>query len=79
MINPKRPRTDEKISMTKILTNLNAISMPHKMCETGYASASTHKLGSAASANAALDPLMPTLTPQIRLHIPTSSPLQKSA
>lgn len=39
----------------------------------------TYSEGSAASANAALEPLMPTLTPQIMLHIPTSKPLQKRA
>jgi len=39
----------------------------------------THSEGSAASAKAALEPLMPTLTPQIKLHMPTSTPLQKSA
>lgn len=40
---------------------------------------STHSAGSAASANAALDPLMPTLTPHTRLHMPTSKPAQNSA
>lgn len=40
---------------------------------------STHKPGSAASASAALLPLIPTETPQMRLHIPTVSPAQKSA
>ena len=39
----------------------------------------THRLGSAASARAALLPLMPTETPQMRLHMPTVSPDQKSA
>lgn len=40
---------------------------------------STYSEGSAASANAALLPLMPTETPQIKLHMPTVSPAQKSA
>jgi hypothetical protein len=39
----------------------------------------TYSEGSAASANAALEPLMPTLTPQIKLHMPTSVPLQNRA
>jgi hypothetical protein len=39
----------------------------------------TYSEGSAASANAALEPLIPTLTPQIRLHMPTRVPLQKRA
>jgi hypothetical protein len=39
----------------------------------------THSEGSAASARAALEPLMPTLTPQIKLHMPTKTPLQNSA
>jgi hypothetical protein len=39
----------------------------------------THSAGSAASASAALLPLMPTQTPQIRLHIPTVNPAQNRA
>lgn len=39
----------------------------------------THSEGSAASARAALLPLMPTQTPQIRLHMPTVNPAQNSA
>jgi hypothetical protein len=39
----------------------------------------THSEGSAASAKAALEPLIPTLTPQIKLHMPTRTPLQNSA
>lgn len=39
----------------------------------------TYRLGSAASARAAPLPLMPTDTPQIRLHIPTVMPAQKRA
>lgn len=42
-------------------------------------SASTYKLGSAASANAALLPLIPTDTPHIKLQAPTISPLQNIA
>ena len=38
-----------------------------------------YNVGSAASANAALLPLMPTLTPHIRLHRPTVKPDQNSA
>jgi hypothetical protein len=40
---------------------------------------STYSEGSAASAKAALEPLMPTLTPQIKLHMPTNTPLQNNA
>ena len=43
------------------------------------AHSSTHSEGSAASAKAALEPLIPTLTPQIKLHMPTSTPLQNNA
>jgi hypothetical protein len=39
----------------------------------------TYKLGSAASAKAAPLPLIPTEIPQIRLHIPTVIPPQKTA
>jgi hypothetical protein len=39
----------------------------------------TYSAGSAASANAALLPFIPTDTPQIRLHIPTVIPPQNSA
>ena len=39
----------------------------------------TYSVGSAASANAALLPLMPTQTPQIKLHMPTVMPAQNSA
>jgi hypothetical protein len=39
----------------------------------------TYNDGSAASARAALLPLMPTQTPQIRLHIPTVNPAQNNA
>ena len=39
----------------------------------------TNKFGSAASAMAAVEPVMPTETPQRRLHAPTVRPPQKSA
>src|SRR4051794_31252877 len=39
----------------------------------------TNKLGSAASASAAVDPVMPTDTPQSKLQSPTVRPPQKSA
>ena len=39
----------------------------------------THKLGSAASARAALLPLIPTEIPQTKLHMPTVTPAQKRA
>jgi len=39
----------------------------------------TYSVGSAASASAALLPLMPTDTPQIKLHIPTVNPAQNKA
>lgn len=43
------------------------------------AMAETYSVGSAASANAAPLPLMPTATPQTRLHMPTVRPDQNSA
>lgn len=39
----------------------------------------TYSEGSAASANAALLPLIPTETPQIKLHMPTVKPAQNRA
>lgn len=39
----------------------------------------TNKFGSAASASAAVEPVMPTQMPQRRLHTPTVRPPQKSA
>lgn len=39
----------------------------------------TYRVGSAASAKAAPLPLIPTATPQIRLHMPTVRPDQKRA
>lgn len=83
IINPNSPSTELKISMTRILTNLPLISPlffplplhPPFLGQLGI----THKLGSAASANAAPLPLIPTLTPHTRLHIPTVKPAQKRA
>jgi hypothetical protein len=76
MIRPKRPRTELKISMTKILTNLHSDQRfgPYLCKHLG-----SYKLGSAASARAAELPLMPTETPHIRLHVPTVMPAQNSA
>lgn len=54
---PKSPRTEPKISMTRILTN---------------------RAESAASATAAVDPVIPTQIPQTRLPRPTVRPAQKS-
>jgi hypothetical protein len=39
----------------------------------------TNKFGSAASEIAAVDPVIPTVIPHNRLHIPTVNPPQKSA
>lgn len=39
----------------------------------------TNNAGSAASANAAVEPVMPTEIPQSRLQMPTVRPPQKSA
>ncbi len=39
----------------------------------------TNNVGSAASAKAAVEPVMPTEIPQSRLQIPTVNPPQKSA
>ena len=39
----------------------------------------TNRLGSAASARAAVEPVIPTDTPHRRLHIPTVNPPQKIA
>lgn len=79
MMRPKRPRMELKISMTRILTNLTG----HKglvLKALGRAAAmKAYRVGSAASANAALLPLMPTATPQMRLHIPTVRPDQNNA
>lgn len=53
------------------------VSMPKVVLV--YSFRETHSAGSAASARAALLPLMPTQTPQIRLHIPTVRPAQNNA
>ena len=65
--------------MTRILTNLVEGLLALDGWRATYCVCYTYRLGSAASARAALDPLMPTLTPHIRLHAPTKSPDQKSA
>ncbi|KAH3661080.1 hypothetical protein OGATHE_005413 [Ogataea polymorpha] len=56
-MSPKSPKTEPKISMTRIFTN---------------------KLESAASEIAAVDPVTPTATPQMRLLRPTVSPAQNN-
>lgn len=77
IIRPNRPSTDEKISITRTLTNLDSVS--HSAAMVYSLLSPTHKLGSAASARAALDPLMPTLIPHTKLQAPTKRPDQKSA
>jgi hypothetical protein len=74
MMSPNSPRIAAKISIVRILTNLKqSVSTWEGIFQ------STYKDGSAASARAALLPLMPTQTPQIRLHMPTVNPAQNSA
>ena len=76
MISPKSPNTELNISMTSTLTKLCDVSIRYSNpSKLGY----TYRLGSAASANAALLPLIPTETPHIRLHIPTVIPDQNNA
>lgn len=76
MINPNSPRTELKISMTSTLTNLRPVSTYVRSLSRYN---ETYKVESAASAKAALLPLMPTDTPQMRLHIPTVTPDQNRA
>ena len=77
IIKPNKPNTELKISMTRTLTNLgDAVSALSGILQLLQW---TYKLGSAASAKAALLPLMPTETPQTRLHVPTVIPAQNSA
>ena len=78
MISPNSPRTELKISITRILTNLITLMLVHPPCFT-IESDVPYKLGSEASANAALLPLIPTETPHTRLHIPTVIPAQNNA
>lgn len=78
MISPNRPSTELKISMTRIFTNLTTLLDCVAFCKLDELF-KTYKLGSAASASAALLPFIPTDTPQIRLHIPTVKPAQNSA
>ncbi len=75
-IRPNNPKTELKISMTKTLTNLHHMHISQRHHEQQQ---TTYKLGSAASAKAALLPLTPTETPQTRLHMPTVKPAQNSA
>lgn len=77
IMSPKSPSTELNISITRTLTNLSQALAPR--LNFLDLRATTYRLGSAASANAALLPLIPTETPQIRLHMPTSKPPQKSA
>lgn len=74
MIRPNNPRMAAKISIVRILTNLG---LSVRVVE--HRSGSAYSDGSAASARAALLPLMPTQTPQIRLHMPTVRPAQNNA
>ena len=78
IINPNSPKTELNISITSILTNLG-ITVSFNELRKANLYCLTYKLGSAASASAALLPLMPTETPHIRLHIPTVNPDQKRA
>ena len=75
MMRPKRPKIAAKISMVRILTNL--VCCEFQKGDVGKIW--TYSVGSAASASAALLPLMPTHTPQIKLHMPTVIPAQNSA
>ena len=58
--------------------NLDEARMP-LMGDWASGARATYRAGSAASARAALLPLMPTQTPQMRLHMPTVMPAQKRA
>ena len=78
MINPNSPRTELKISITSTLTNLEVV-VSFKAFWKATLPWWAYKLGSAASASAALLPLIPTETPHIKLHIPTVNPDQNSA
>ncbi len=77
IIKAKRPITELKISMMRILTKLCSSQRIIYRSEGGRGT--THSEGSAASANAAPLPLMPTDTPQIRLQKPTVMPVQNMA
>ena len=73
---PNKPNTELKISITRIFTNLRT-TVSTTFCR--HVQGLSYKEESAASARAALLPLMPTETPQIKSHIPTVSPAQNSA
>ena len=77
-MSPNKPKTELKISMTRTLTKLTTNVSASNTTED-YSVNVTDRLGSAASAKAALLPLIPTETPQIKLHMPTVNPAQKSA
>lgn len=61
--------------MVRILTKLSFVSRLNQWLHVNM----TYREGSAASASAALLPLMPTQTPQIKLHMPTVMPAQNNA
>lgn len=74
-IRPKRPRTEPKIYH---LVSLCPGRIKRSTKRTSTMRILTKSWGSAASANAAVEPVMPTLTPQRRLQRPTVSPPQNS-
>lgn len=87
---PNSPRTELKISMTSTFTNLDTdtsvsvmlsgLVLEEKKKKKNLPTLlETYRLGSAASARAALLPLIPTETPHIRLHVPTVKPAQNKA
>lgn len=78
MISPNNPKTELKISITSTLTNLD-LKVSKEFSVVLMKCFLAHKVGSAASASAALLPLIPTETPHIKLHIPTVRPDQKRA
>ena len=78
-MSPNNPKTELKISITSTLTNLGKEGQQPLAYVLFIGKVFTHRLGSAASASAALLPLIPTETPQMRLHMPTVMPAQKSA
>ena len=78
-MSPNKPKTELKISITSTLTNLKIKGKQPFSPQSSQKQLSTYKLESAASANAALLPLMPTETPHIKSHMPTVRPDQKRA
>ena len=72
--------TEQTKDGTKDLDNENLDETAKESVKTsGIQRSRTYSEGSAASANAALLPLIPTETPQTRLQMPTVSPAQNSA